>query len=309
MDTPNHPWTSFIAGPTQLVSPLSIKQGYHVKRLDLLDSWATGNKYYKLKYLIRQALEKGVKTIVSKGGMFSNHLAALSSACKSFDIKLIAMIRSYAPDEKNPSIRRLRSDGHEIIYLSPSEYNLFDSQHSGDMFPEAIFIPEGGLSDLAMQGAAEIALEISEVSPTHVILAGGTMCTACGILSALPASCKLIVVPAWKGCEAPYFLEILDKYDIQYACSWELWSAYHFGGFGKFNRSLIDFMSTYTLDTDIPLDPVYTGKLMYAIHDQFSKGYFRITDRVVAIHTGGLQGMEGFKYRYPEVNWSVGSGQ
>jgi 1-aminocyclopropane-1-carboxylate deaminase len=294
-------WDSFSEGPMQLVQTSSAYPDYYVKRLDLLSSWASGNKYYKLKYIIRSALTEGVKTIISKGGMFSNHLAALSTTCKAFNLALIAVVRSYAPDEENPSIIRLRANGHRIIYMPPGEYKMFDGEKAAALFPDALFIPEGGLSASGIEGAAEIAQECFEYKPSHLILAGGSMSTACGILSALPAYCKLVVVPAWKGCSEAYVENILEQYTIQYSCGWELWPQYHFGGFGKVTQELIDFMACYARDKGIPLDPVYTGKLMYAIHDKIESGYFKQTDRIVAIHSGGLQGLEGYRYRFPEM--------
>ena len=298
-------WTSFSPGPLQHIKTPPGLPDYHLKRLDLLNSWATGNKYYKLKYVIHNALALQTNTIISKGGMFSNHLAALSSACKSFDIKFIAVIRSYKPDESNPSIIRLRANGNEIIYVPPSDYTEFGEQQASEIFPEALFVPEGGLTQSGIQGAAEIANELLAIKPTHVIVAGGTMSTACGILSALPSGCKLIIVPAWKGCTDDYVETIIRKYEIEYACEWELWPDYHFGGFGKFNSLLIDFMHKYKGNLGIPLDPVYTGKLLYALDTKLNAGYFKESDVIVAIHSGGLQGLEGYRYRFPE-HWSEG---
>lgn len=270
-------------------------------RLDLLQSWASGNKYYKLKYAIEFALANDVKVIVSKGGMFSNHLAALAEACHVFNLRLIAVIRSYAPDENNPSIRKLREKGSEIVYLNPEAYTVFDEQEAGQLFPASLFIPEGGLSDLGIHGTSEILNECLDHHPTHIILSGGSMGTACGIISSAPADVKVIIIPAWKGCTDSYFLDILRQYQINPVCTWELWPDYHFGGFGRFNQELIDFMFSFSADTGIPLDPVYTGKMMSAIDDRWKSGYFKQTDSILAIHTGGLQGLDGYRYRFPAV--------
>lgn len=270
-------------------------------RLDLLQSWASGNKYYKLKYAIEFALANDVKVIVSKGGMFSNHLAALAEACHVFDLRLIAVIRSYAPDESNPSIRKLREKGSEIVYLNPEAYTVFNEQEAGQLFPASVFIPEGGLSHLGIHGTSEILNECLDQHPTHIILSGGSMGTACGIISSAPADVKVIIIPAWKGCTDSYFLNILRQYQIDPVCTWELWPDYHFGGFGRFNQELIDFMFSFSADTSIPLDPVYTGKMMYAIDDRWKSGYFKQTDSILAIHTGGLQGLDGYRYRFPAV--------
>ena len=294
-------WNDFSQGPVQSLSGWHSRPQLSILRLDLLQSWATGNKYYKLKYAIEFALRNGISTIVSKGGMFSNHLAALAEACKVFDFHLIAVIRSYVPDENNPSIRKLKENGSDIMYVNPQAYDSFDETEAQRLFPGAMFIPEGGLSETGIRGTSEIMNDLDAGKSTHVIVSGGSMGTACGIISAAPADVKVIIIPAWKGCTELYIHEILHSYHITNACSWEIWPDYHFGGFGRFNPQLIDFMISFSEETSIPIDPVYTGKMMYAIDDQWKSGYFKETDSVLAIHTGGLQGLEGYRYRFPEA--------
>ena len=294
-------WSRFLPGPIQSLTSWQSRSQISMYRLDLLHSWSSGNKYYKLKYALEHALSKGVSTIVSKGGMFSNHLAALAEACEAFGMQLVAVIRSFAADENNPSIQKLRERGSEIVYLTPEVYNSFETAQAEQLYPGAMFIPEGGLSDTGIRGSAEILVNAVVTNLTHIIVAGGSMATACGIVSSAPAGVKVIIVPAWKGCTDLYFQEILSQYQITPTCSWELWPDYHFGGFGKFNQELIDFMIAFTTETNIPLDPVYTGKMMYAIDDRYKSGYFKDTDSVLAIHTGGHQGLDGYRYRFPEV--------
>ena len=293
-------WREFSPAPLQGIQLLDGSSSLKMLRLDLITSWATGNKYFKLKYVLHEALTSGIERIVSKGGMFSNHLAALSEACLEFNIHLVTVIRSHVRDEMNPSIQRLRAHGHEILYLPPSDYKSFDSGDAERLFPGSLFIPEGGLSTAGIKGTSEIMQSCLECNPSHIIVAGGTMGTACGIVAAAPASVKVIIVPAWKGCTYSYFTEILNKFEVHPACTWDIWPDYHFGGFGKFNHDLIEFMIQFTRDTGIPLDPVYNGKVMYAIDDKMRSGFFNDNDSIIALHTGGMQGLAGFKYRFPE---------
>ena len=293
-------WREFSPAPLQGIQLLDSSSSLKMLRLDLITSWATGNKYFKLKYVLHEALTSGIERIVSKGGMFSNHLAALSEACLEFNIHLVTVIRSHVRDEMNPSIQRLRAHEHEILYLPPSDYKSFDSGDAERLFPGSLFIPEGGLSTAGIKGTSEIMQSCLECNPSHIIVAGGTMGTACGIVAAAPASVKVIIVPAWKGCTYSYFTEILNKFEVHPACTWDIWPDYHFGGFGKFNHDLIEFMIQFTRDTGIPLDPVYNGKVMYAIDDKMRSGFFNDNDSIIALHTGGMQGLAGFKYRFPE---------
>lgn len=293
-------WSHFSPAPVQEIPNPSTKARVGMMRLDLIQSWAAGNKYYKLKYGIHDALMHGRDTIISKGGMFSNHLAALSDACRAFGIRLIAIVRSHGPDEMNPSILRLRENGIEIHFTTPATYLTFGPSEADLLCPGALFIPEGGLSESGIRGTREILAGDLPFNPTHVVVAGGTMGTACGIIASAPADMQVIIVPAWKGCTDLYFAEILEQYHIVPACSWTLWPDYHFGGFGRFNQSLIDFMTSFSNQTQIPLDPVYTGKLMYAVHDKLKSGHFGDTDSILTLHTGGLQGIDGYKYRFPK---------
>lgn len=302
MNTPEklQRWASYTAPPIQSFTLGDNQHDFSILRLDQISSWASGNKYFKLKYVIREVLDQGISTIISKGGMFSNHLEALSAACMAFDVHLVAVIRSYGADEMNPSIIRLRENGHEIIFIPPATYSAFSRDEAVRLYPDALFIPEGGLSDVGIKGSREIATACLNYNPTHILITGGTMATACGLMSALPSTMKLIIVPAWKGCTEDYIFEILSEYQITTLCSWELWPDFHFGGFGRFDQRLITFMHAFSSETGIPLDPVYTGKMLYALHTKSSEGYFGPHDRVLAIHTGGLQGLEGFRYRFPE---------
>jgi len=293
-------WNKFIPGPIQHIRGDWGHENFSILRLDLIQSWADGNKYYKLKKNIAFAIENGIKTIVSKGGMFSNHLFSLAHACSIFGIELVCVVRSYAPDPDNPILNELKALSHEILFLKPESYQQFNEAESLIRYPGALFIPEGGMNERAISGAKEIMEECQEYKPSHIIIAGGTMGTSCGLLASASNSMKIIIVPAWKGCTNQYVEEILLTYNITPQCAWELWPDDHFGGFAKYNRTLSDFMYSFTKERSIPLDPVYTGKMMYAIAEKIKSGYFSNDDSILAIHTGGIQGVRGFSYRYPE---------
>lgn len=290
-----------VPGPVQLVNTDWGSEKLFIKRLDLIESWASGNKYYKLKYNIQHALDHGIKTIVSKGGIFSNHLEALAQACHHFGLKCICIVRSYTEDHQSPTIKTLHLYGADVVFIDPPEFDAFDEIKSKEKFGEAYFIPEGGSNYLGIKGAGEIVEELRDQNPSHVIIAGGSLSSAAGMIQSAWPDVKIIVVPAWKGCTSDYMQDFLDKNSIVSKANWELWPDYHFGGFGKFNNELFEFMYDFTSTTKIPLDPVYTGKLMYAILDNMRSGYFKIDDKVIAIHTGGLQGIAGYVYRKPEV--------
>ena len=293
-------FSSFVPGPIQPVNIAWAEGRVSILRLDKIQSWASGNKYFKLKYNLQDVFEKGTTHIVSKGGMFSNHLYALAEACDLFDLKCTCIIRSYQDDPGNPTLQFLRSKNCKLIFLSPDSYNTFDANEAESVVPGCYFIDEGGESLFAIVGSGEIMKLIDEKQFQTIVIAGGTMTTVAGMLQAASSNQHIVVVPAWKGCTNDFIRLVLEKYNIHPACTWSLWPEFHFGGFAKSNQELADFMQAFTEATFIPLDPVYTGKMMFAIHQKILQDELA-TGNILAIHTGGLQGIEGAYYRNPKL--------
>jgi 1-aminocyclopropane-1-carboxylate deaminase len=197
-------------------------------------------------------------------------------------------------------MRSIRELGAQIEFLPPEVYDVYDESHVRAQFQDSLFIPEGGFHVNGIKGAKEISLHVMPEKANQIILAGGSICTAVGLLSSLSENTTLHIVPAWKGCMDSYVQQLLYTHGIVPACSWKVWPDFHFGGFSKWNTELLGFMKDFFERTLIPLDPVYTGKMMYALRQMLRDGYFASTDKVLAIHTGGLQGVEGFAYRFPQ---------
>ena len=269
-------------------------------RLDLLPAWASGNKYFKLKPYLQAAIENGIRQIISKGGMFSNHLDALAQACHHFGFDLVCLVRSYQPDLDNPTIKRLSHHGAAVHSLAPDQYASYDEVAAARDFPDGMFIPEGGLSATGLDGSAYLGKQINALNKDHVLIMGGTLCTALGMASALDAGKHVHIIPAWKGCTLEYVAAICRTYELDIPGNIQLWPDYHVGGFGKWDEALLDFMIEFTTNTGIPLDPVYTGKMMYAFFDLVSRKQID-PQHVLLIHTGGLQGVEGFAYRWADA--------
>lgn len=272
-------------------------------RLDQISGWASGNKYFKLKHYLSEALQRGISHILSKGGMFSNHLAELAEACRVFDLSLTCVVRAYGDDPRNPTLKRIRACGGECVFVSPLTFRDFGIAEAAALAPNALFIPEGGHGPLGWKGTREIVEVLLKSAPTHVVLPAGTFGTAFGILSAAPADWQVILVPAWKGCTRTYVEEALRQAGITPTCRWQLWPDGHAGGYGRYDEALRQFMSDFASSVDVFLDPVYTGKMMSALYARLSVGFFRPGSRIVAIHTGGFQGLAGYAYRFP-LAWS-----
>jgi len=264
-----------------------------LKRDDSIHPVISGNKWRKLKYPLNEALYAGAHTLVSMGGAYSNHLHALAFAARELGLNSAAYIRGERPGELNPTLRDLQRWGMQLHFVSRSAYR--DLRYS-DMTAEALnlqagsyWIPEGGASRLALTGVAEIVSEL-DFAYDALVCACGTGTTLAGLISAARADTKILGVAALKGGEFLHrdILALLGR--LQPACDWELLLNYHCGGFAKTSPELIDFISNFGRIHQVPLEPVYTGKAVYAIYDLLNKGYFAAGQRIVALHTGGVQG-------------------
>jgi len=272
-----------------------------IKREDLNHPTVQGNKWRKLKYNLLHYLEGNYKGVVSFGGAFSNHIYATAAACEKLDIPCKLFLRGYALDDHNPTIRFIRESGAEIELLTPSAYRQKTERPFSKLLTDKNYyvIPEGGTNELGIKGAKELGEEIldqSVVAPDYVCVAAGTGGTAIGLIQAFAnVKTKVLVFSSLKGD----FLNEIIQENVGEAY-YQLKTEYHMGGYGKFNRELVDFCNAFKEVHDVRLDPVYTGKMMYGINNMINENYFNSRDKVVVIHTGGMQGVEGFNYRYGE---------
>ena len=272
----------------------------YIKRDDLIDENVSGNKWRKLKFNVLQALDKKCDTILTFGGAFSNHLVATAAACKKAGLKSIGIVRGEELDENsNDTLKKCVEFGMQLKFVSRTEYQLkTDDLYLKDIHLEyrsTYIVPEGGSNFYGMIGCQEILKEIKE-NFDQVFVAQGTSATSCGILLALPENTVLNVVPVLKNYDSfaemrkllNYSLfdeevteELLEKVIVH--------SESHFGGYGKFNEELIDFIIKVKQEYNLPLDYVYTGKVFYQIIQMIQSGGLD-NQSLLFVHTGGLQG-------------------
>lgn len=273
-----------------------------MKRDDLTDIFISGNKFYKLKYNVLYALENNINRLISFGGAYSNHIHAFSYACKLFDFEGIGIIRGELTYPINPTLKFAAQNGMKIEYVSRSEYRLkhtdeFKSKLK-EKYGEFLYVPEGGSNELAIKGAEEI-LDNIDIDYDYVALAAGTGGTAAGIISSLKGKKFVYVFPVLKGSE---FLrgEINNFINLQSSSSYnnfDLIKEYHFGGYARTKPELLAFIEEFYKLNEIQLDPVYTGKMMFGLNESIKSGLIPEGKTVLAIHTGGLQGIEGMNHR------------
>lgn len=265
-----------------------------IKREDLIHDKISGNKYRKLKYNIKEAKKSGFKTLLSFGGAYSNHIAAVAATGNEFGFKTIGVIRG---DElrgnvnENPTLKYAGSCGMQFKFITRGEYrhktNVKFIESLRKEFGEFYLLPEGGTNDLAVKGCEEI-LDQTDKKYNYVCCAVGTGGTISGLINCSELGQQILGFPALKG-------DFLNREIIKFAnkSNWQLILEYHFGGYARVDKDLIDFINVFKQETGIPLDPIYTGKMMFGIFDLIKKGYFKKESKILAIHSGGLQGIEG----------------
>jgi len=266
----------------------------YCKRDDLLHPLISGNKFRKLKYNILEAQQLNKTTLVTFGGAFSNHIVATAAAGKENGFKTIGVIRGNELEyqQLNPTLAHASSLGMQFFYVDRETYrnkenpNFIESLHN--RFGDFYLIPEGGTNNLAIKGCEEIVTEEDKNEFDYICSAVGTGGTISGIINSSSNHQKILGFAALKG---DFLSNDIRKF-VQ-KTNWEIISDYHFGGYGKIKPELVAFLNQFYKQTHIPLDPIYTGKMMFGIFDLIEKKYFKPNAKILAIHTGGLQGIKG----------------
>lgn len=277
----------------------TIKAGVRllIKREDLNHPFVSGNKWWKLKYNLEEALQKNSKTLLTYGGAFSNHIFATAAAAAELELKSIGIIRGEQTLPLNPVLSFATSRGMELHYIPRGAYRIKSETDSYlKRFDNFYLIPEGGSNLLAMKGLVEFASTLT-VQYDYLCCPVGTGGTLSGLIEGLPLDKKIIGFPALKG--GAFLTEEIKKLSgkSKDSSNWLLVHDYHFGGYAKSTLQLSQFMENFRTVHEIPLDPIYTGKMMAGIYDLLSKNFFVRGSTVLVIHTGGLQA-----YRYSESN-------
>lgn len=265
-----------------------------IKREDLLHPFVSGNKFRKLKYNIEAAQIENQDTLLTFGGAFSNHIAAAAAAGKELGIKTIGIVRGEELDEKideNPTLSFAQKCGMQLHFISRKAYR--EKEHPEflhnliEQFGNFYLLPEGGTNPLAVKGCEEI-LEKEDQVYDYICVPVGTGGTIAGLIKASDENQTVMGFSALKG---NFHASEIAKYTSK--TNFRVTDSYCFGGYGKIDIDLVRFINEFRKITGIPLDPLYTGKMMYGIMDLLKKGYFNENSRILAVHSGGLQGIEG----------------
>lgn len=290
-----------------LNSPLlkSKHVGFSVLRLDQLHERIQGNKWFKLKQNLHQALAQGQNQIVSFGGAYSNHLYALATAGELLGFKTVGVVRGELVEPLNPILRYVKSKGMTLIPVTRSEYRRKDDPKFIEALlaktGPAFLIPEGGSNDLGFSGCKDIAKMVYKANPPEnaiIAMPCGTGTTLAGIVADLSSSGASHSALGISVLKAPGMITAsvkgwLSQSPMNSSVQWEVNDDFHFGGYAKSSLELKEFTRTFSKIHGIPIEPVYTGKMFFALFELISKGYFPIGSEVIALHTGGIHQEQG----------------
>lgn len=269
-----------------------------IRREDLIHPFISGNKFRKLKYNLLQAKVENKETLLTFGGAFSNHIAALAFAGKEQGFKTVGIIRGdELRDEiqENPTLKFAHECGMQFKFVTREVYR--DKTEAGFIeglkqeFGDFYLIPEGGTNELAVKGCTEI-LTKEDTQFDFICCAVGTGGTISGIINSLLPGQQVLGFPALKG---DFLKEDIRKFARNQ--NWELITDYHFGGYGKVDPELITFINQFYAENQIPLDPIYTAKMVFGVMDLINKNYFPENSKILLIHTGGIQGIKGMNIK------------
>ncbi|WLD24049.1 pyridoxal-phosphate dependent enzyme [Flavobacterium dauae] len=265
----------------------------YVKREDVLHNEISGNKFRKLKYNLLEAQKLGFVKLLTFGGAYSNHIAAVAAAGKEFGFETIGVIRGDELVDKyleNPTLKKASENGMQFEFVTRTQYrdknNATFLNQLEEKFGDFYLIPEGGTNDLAVKGCKEILTDNDKMFD-FICCAVGTGGTISGIINSSYEHQKVLGFPALKG---DFLFQDIQKYAEN--GQWNLVTDYHFGGYAKINDELKQFMKQFFKKYLITLDPVYTSKLFFGVINLISKGYFKPNSKILIIHTGGLQGLQ-----------------
>jgi 1-aminocyclopropane-1-carboxylate deaminase/D-cysteine desulfhydrase-like pyridoxal-dependent ACC family enzyme len=294
----------------ELNEPIAAVQGVRLLlwRDDLANPDLPGNKARKLKNNLIAARQQGHHTLLTFGGAYSNHIAAVAAAGRLFGFQTVGLIRGDAPLDGaplNPTLSRATADGMALHYLDRNSYRRrsepdFVAEKLAEYGP-AYVLPEGGTNALALPGCAELTAEIrAQVAFDVLAVAAGTGGTLAGLVLGLVGQEQAMGVAALKN--GSFLHSEVDALMQQAAgrtfSNFSLQTDYHFGGYAKYSADLLEFIRQFRARHGVLLDPVYTGKLLFGLLDLIGKGHFRRGSTVVAIHTGGLQAWAGWEARF-----------
>jgi len=266
-----------------------------IKRIDLNHNYISGNKLYKLKNNITEAKKKGYKKILTFGGAYSNHIVATAYLGKKEGFNTIGIIRGEKNLPLNASLQNAYDNEMNLKYINRRDYRLKDTDSFINKlkceFGNFYLIPEGGTNFLGVKGASEILSNDNNYN--YVCCPVGTGGTIAGIINSSNINQIILGFSALKNTiDVKRNIKLYTKKQ-----NWKLFSRYSCGGYAKISKKLIKFINEFNINCGVPLDVIYTGKMMMGLFDLVERDFFKPKSKILVVHTGGLQGNKGMNQR------------
>ena len=264
-----------------------------IKREDLVHPEISGNKYWKLFFNINNYLERNPQNplIITFGGAFSNHISAVSALGKLSEMPTLGIIRGEELEKKwthNPTLVFAKRNGMSLKFVTREEYRHKEklTEFLQDEFPDALIIPEGGTNKNAVQGI-KMMMNDDTKDFDYLCTAVGTGGTVAGISEFCEENQKVMGFKVVEDTSLENRIsELISKRNFHLIDT-------AFGGYGKINDDNVRFINDFKAKYDIPLEPIYTGKMMQKVFEMIEENYFPEGSKILCFHTGGLQGIEG----------------
>jgi 1-aminocyclopropane-1-carboxylate deaminase len=299
-----HPENTYF--PCQFIENSLLGMPFWIKRDDLLHPFVSGNKYRKLKYPLLAIEEKHKKTqtiptIITMGGIWSNHLHATAYAAAELGFHSCGLVRGNAAMQ-SAMLDDCRTQGMQIQFVDRITYRTLreNSQHWQSLITpnsNPYWLPEGGSDPAALHGVAELIEELDFI-PDAILVACGTAATLAGLLAGLKGRSRVIGIAVLKNADYLHgeIARLLQQAGYPPYQNYQLLTNFHHGGYAKKTPELSQFCREFTEQSQVPIEPVYTGKVFYALRELIKIGYFQPDEKLMVLHTGGLQGTRGIKY-------------
>lgn len=293
---------TFADSPIQVLkSELLTSKGIKllVKRDDLIHPHIQGNKWRKLKYNLLEARLIGHNTLLTFGGPYSNHIYATAAAAKLFHFKSIGIIRGEEGEVVSPTLRFADSQGMQLHYMDRTMYREKESPEAMESLRVQIgdfyHIPEGGTNILALEGVKEIIDEIEQDFDVLTVSCG-TGGTLAGLVAGLQGKKRVIGFSSLKGTDTltAKVNQLTTDFCGNVYTNFQITFDYHFGGYANATPELFQFILDFKNQHHISIEPVYTAKMFYGLFKLIESDCFQRGTTIIAIHTGGLQGLSGY---------------
>ena len=266
-----------------------------ILRADLIDPVVSGNKWFKLQFYVRDAIEAGKTTLATFGGPYSNHIVATAKYGATMGLQTVGFIRGEKPVALSPTLTDAMENGMTLHFVSREDFEQTEKITSHNQDPSWAWIPEGGYGITGAEGVKSMLTIKDTASFDTIICAVGTGTMMAGLIKAAAPHQQVIGLSVLKNNISidEEIKALLTPEESKK--NFEINHDYHFGGYAKHSPALIDFMNDCYKKMELPLDFVYTAKLVYGVEDLATKGKFDSTSKILIIHSGGLQGNRSFK--------------